>query len=215
MIRKYLFPIFYQISIFLISKKFNKIIFSTSILKPYLKKNNLHLFNFVMMLFNKKFTKRKKKYDIIFYNRNHATKHTTHVKKLLILLSGHLKICVIGDFFYHNNIVNFGWVTRAKAGKLIGKSKLAFNSAENFLTIFGIDCVNYGTPVVFDKNLKSHIKLKNNSYIGVNFDNLETAHSAILRLLSENNKKKDTMLWHDILTKKNSIKKFFSSYLSF
>ena len=58
-IRKYLFPIFYKISTIIILKKFKKIIFSTSLLKPY-RKNNFFLYDFVTLLFSKKTGSKKK-----------------------------------------------------------------------------------------------------------------------------------------------------------
>ena len=65
-IRKYLFPLFYKISKIIIYKKFKKAIFSTSILKPYMKKKNFLLYNFVTMLFNKQNHKTKKNMTLYF-----------------------------------------------------------------------------------------------------------------------------------------------------
>jgi hypothetical protein len=218
-IRKYFFPIFYRISMFVIFKKFKKIIFSTSILKLYTKKNSLYLFDFVILLFKKNFSypakhkRSKNKYDIIFYNRNHATKKTANLRKILIFLSSYCKICVVGDIFEQEKIKNFGWVERDEVCKLIRKSKLAFNSTENFLSIFGIDCINNGIPVIYDQNLNLEQKFQNHNYIPINFDDIKKSCSQILKLISKNNKKPNSDFWKSIKIKKINIRKFIYSYL--
>lgn len=215
-VRKYFFPIFYRISKIIIYKKFKKIIFSTNILNSFAKKDKSTLVNFIEILFDKKFynVNRKKKYDIIFYNRNHAMKFSDDIKRTITYLSKYCKICVVGDAFKHNNIQNFGWLERHEVFKLIQKSKLAFNSAENFLSIFGIDCVNNGTPVIYDKKIKPTLKQTNSNYIPVNFNNIKTASVKILRLVSKKRDKKNLYWWTNISLKKRSIRNFLSLYLS-
>ena len=62
-IRKYFFPFFFKISIFIIYKKFKKVIFSTDLLKKYIPKSkyNSTLFNFVFSVFNLNFKKKNLK----------------------------------------------------------------------------------------------------------------------------------------------------------
>ena len=78
MIRKYLFPTMYRISLYIIFKKFSNIIFSTSILKKYVSKQNKikSTFNFIFQNFNtrKSIRSEKKNIDLVVYNRNHDTK---------------------------------------------------------------------------------------------------------------------------------------------
>jgi hypothetical protein len=207
-IRKYFFPIFYSISKIIIHKKFKRIIFSTNILKKYEKKDNSYLFNFIEILFEKNLNAPKKKYDIIFYNRYHATKHSDNLKKIIVNLSKHCRICVIGDKFNQGTVINFGWVEREKALKLIQRSKLAINSAENFLSIFGIDCINNGTPIIYDKNLKPVLKYKNTNYIPTNFNNIKTTSYKILKLLRSIKEKKNLIWWNKIYLKKNRIRNY-------
>jgi hypothetical protein len=215
-VRKYFFPIFYRISKIIIYKKFKKIIFSTNILNNFAKNDKSTLVNFIEILFVKKFhnVNRNKKYDIIFYNRYHAMKLTEDIKRIIIYLSKYCKICVVGDNFKNNNIENFGWLDRDEVFKLIRKSKLAFNGAENFLSIFGIDCINNGTPVIYDKNIKSILQKTNSNYIPVNFNNIKTASVKILRLTSKKIEKKNLYWWNNILLKKKRIKSFLLFYLS-
>jgi hypothetical protein len=109
----------------------------------------------------------------------------------------------------------FGWLERHEVFELIKKSKLAFNSAENFLSIFGIDCINNGTPVIYDKNVKSIFKQTEFNYIPVNFNNTKTASAQILRLVKKKIvKKSDLHWWNDILLKKKRIRNFLLLYLS-
>jgi 3-isopropylmalate dehydratase small subunit len=211
-VRKYFFPLFYMISKIIIYRKFKKIIFSTNILKDFIKKDKSTLINFVQILFNKKNYKTKKIYDIIFYNRNHETKFSDNIKNTIVNLSKYCRICVIGDDFNHVNIKNFGWVQREKALKLMQRSKLAFNSAENFLSIFGIDCINNGILVVYDNNIKSNLKYKNSNYIPVNFNNTNVASAKILRLISTTKFKENSYWWSNIQLKKESIRNFLFSF---
>jgi hypothetical protein len=212
-IRKYFLPIFYSISKVIIDKKFKKIIFSTNILKNYKKKYNSYLLNFVEILFNKKSNYAKKEYDIIFYNRDHVTKHSDSIKKIIVYLSNYCRISVIGDKFNQGNVKNFGWIERDVAIKLIQKSKLAFNSAENFLSIFGIECINNGTPIIYDKNIQIFLKYKNKNYIAINFNNIKTSSHTILKLLPLIKEKQDSKWWKNIFFKKRRIRNYLSSYL--
>jgi hypothetical protein len=213
-IRKYFFPLFYNISKIIISIKFNKVIFSTSILKNYIKKNKNNLYNFVTILFDKKiYNNKKKKYDIIFYNRDHDAKHFDNVKKILIYLSKYCKICIIGDIFKHPNVKNFGWIERESVFKIIQQSKIAFNSSENFLSIFGIDCVNYGIPVISDSNVFSKAKFKSKFYIRLDYNNLKKSSDKILNLISQNIIKQNSEYWNNIFLEKKKIRNFLYLYL--
>lgn len=212
-IRKYFFPIFYNISKIIIFRKFKKAIFSTEILKPYIKKNKYYLYNFIFILFKIKTHHIKKKYDIIFYNRNHAAKHSDKVKKILIYLSNFCSVCIVGDTFEQGNVKNFGWIKRNKVFELIKESKMAFNSSENSLSIFGIDCFNHGVPVLCDSNLESQIKFKNELYIRLNFNNFQKSCEKILSLLTQKKTKKNLTPWNNIFLKKNKIKNFLFLYL--
>jgi hypothetical protein len=212
MIRKYLFPFFYKISSIIIRIKFKKIIFSTSILKNYVSKSKFLLFNFSFILFNKCNHITKKKYDIIFYNRNHPAKHSINIKKIIIELSKSCQICVIGDFFDEKKVKNFGWVKINKAHNLIKKSRLAINGAENFLSIFGIDSVNFGTPIIYDLNVKPRLKVVNNNYIRISFLDIKDACFQIKTLLSKFKGKKNVQWWRYISNEKKKIKNFLISY---
>jgi hypothetical protein len=158
-VRKYIFPILYKISIFLIYCKFKKVIFSNSLLKIYVPKKffSRTLFNFVLINFNHRktydsYNKKKKDFDFIFYNNNHETKYDKDKLEIINKLSFKYKVCAIGDFYDNVRIANFGYVERKIVYKLLSRSKIAINSSENFYSLFAIDAVNCGTPLLYDIN---------------------------------------------------------------
>jgi hypothetical protein len=75
-IRKYLFPLFYSISIFFINCRKMRFIFSTQLLKKFIKNKikNKILFNYALTLFDKKKVG-KKKIDFLIYYREHSNKN--------------------------------------------------------------------------------------------------------------------------------------------
>lgn len=213
-VRKYFFPFFYSISKIIIYRKFKNIIFSTNILKKFTTKDKPTLTNFIEILFCKQLHNTNKNFDIIFYNRHHPTKFPENIKETVIRLSKYYRVCVIGDHFKNGNVTNFGWLERNKVLKLIQRSKLAINSAENFLSIFGIDCINNGVLVAYDKNIKFFLKNKNTNYLQVNFNNINVATKKINIFLSKAKVKKNLNWWSNITLKKKRIRDFLLSYLT-
>ena len=167
-IRKYIFPFFFKISIFIIYKKFKKVIFSTDLLKNYIPKSkyNYTLFNFVFSAFNlsfqKKTAKNKKEFDLIFYNRNHPTKTSLMRNNIINFLSKSYKICSVGDLYNNINVKNFGFVNKKKLYNLLKKSRAALASEENFFSLFAIDAINSNVKIIsfnkvfHNKNLRKY-----------------------------------------------------------
>ena len=168
-IRKYIFSIFCKISVFIIYRKFKRVIFSTDLLKNYIPKSKYRftLFNFVFSHFffnNEKIikTKKNKEFDLIFYNRNHSTKTSATRNSIINFLSKYYKICVIGDFYKNSNVKNFGFVDRNKIYKVLKKSKAALASEENFFSLFVIDSINCNLKIIsfndrfYNRNLKKY-----------------------------------------------------------
>jgi hypothetical protein len=153
-IRKYFFPFFFKISIFIIYKKFKKVIFSTDLLKKYIPKSkyNSTLFNFVFSVFNLNFKKKKfknkKEFDLIFYNRNHPTKTSLMRNNIINFLSKSYRICAVGDFYNNINVKNFGFVNKKKLYYLLKKSRAALASEENFFSLFVIDAINSNVKII-------------------------------------------------------------------
>lgn len=189
-IRKYIFPFFYKISLEIISRKFNKVIFSTRLLEVYYKKikdkkiNILH--DFIFIFFKKNKIKKIKKYDLIFYNRNHITKKTENFNALIDALSKKFTICIVGDYYKNKKVINFGRVSRKKVQSLLLESKFALNSTENIFSLFAIDAINCRVKVFFDANIKIKYKINSNYLIPINYDNLFTTFRFVSSLLQKN-----------------------------
>jgi hypothetical protein len=141
-LRKYIFPLLYKISLTIINIKFKKVIFSTNLLAGYLNNNQKKnfLLNYIYLNFinHKDIKKNKKSFDLIFYNRKNLTKKNFLIKQLILRLPSEVKICVIGELILKDNVKNYGFVDKKKVIKLIKKSKLAFASSENILSLFVI-----------------------------------------------------------------------------
>jgi hypothetical protein len=170
-VRKYIFPILYKISTFLIYYKFKKVIFSNSLLKNYVPKKFFYrtLFNFVLINFNirriyNSYNKKRKDFDFIFYNNNHETKYDKDKLDVINKLSFKYKICAIGDFYDNVRVANFGYVERKIVYKLLSRTKIAINSSENFYSLFAIDAVNCGTKLLYDINSSKCYKDISNYY---------------------------------------------------
>jgi hypothetical protein len=158
-LRKYIFPLLYKISLIIINIKFKKVIFSTNLLASYLNNNQKKnfLLNYIYLNFinHKDIKKNKKSFDLIFYNRKNLTKKNFLIKQLILRLPSEVKICVIGELILKDNVKNYGFVDKKKVIKLVKKSKLAFASSENILSLFVIDAYNCKTGIIFDKNMKN------------------------------------------------------------
>ena len=218
-IRKYIFHLFCKLSLIIINKKFNKVIYSTKLLeiyyKKYTKKKKNILFDFVFVFFSKKKKKRiKKKYDIIFYNRNHVTKKTKEFDNLINLLSEKFLICVIGDYYDNKKVINFGRVSRDKVHDLLLKSKIALNSAENLFSLFAIDAINSGTIVMYQSDIDINYRVNSKYFFPIKSDDYFLSFKLISSLLQKNNKILDKKFELFVNKKKNAINNFLLDYFS-
>ena len=177
-IRKYIFPIMYKISLSIIQKKFTNVIFSTSILKKYVTKKNLRncKFNFILQNFNTKNTKVKfkKKFDIIIYNRNHATKKNSDLNQMVEkIYHSNLKTIIFGDklnFKPNKRFIYKGFVDRNVIIKYLKKSHYVINNQENYYSLFAIDAYNSQCLILSDKNIYKEKNISKN-FINMSFKN--------------------------------------------
>ncbi len=125
--------------------KYKKIIFSHDLLRKITDKNNDDFyFNFLLYKFKLERKTAKKKFDFIFYLREHSNKRNTFSINLIKNLSKKFKICIIGkNFIKRKNIYNQGYVTRNKALKLIAKSRFAVSGYENLYSYFWLHILDY------------------------------------------------------------------------
>ena len=210
-IRKYIFPIFFKISIFIIYKRFKRVVFSTDLLKDYIPKSkyNSTLFNFVFSGFNlsfkKKIVKNKKEFDLIFYNRNHPTKTSLIRNNIINFLSKYYKICVVGDFYNNVNVKNFGFVNKKKLYNLLKKSKAALTSEENFFSLFAIDAINSNLKIISFNEVFHNKHLRKYFFFLNKNENVFIIKNEVKKILNlnstyDNNFKKKIYLHHKKIT---------------
>ena len=179
-IRKYLFPLFYKISLLIIYFRYKGVIFSTDLLKKYL--NNYFLkkskFNFILNILKKKkyLSKYKKKLDFLIYYRNHKNKKKffpyLFIKKLLNL---NYKIYAFGDNLLIDKVCNLGKISNKKVNKLLSKTHYTISSGENAFSIFTLECINNNVKILTNsKTIFRYPKLKNNFiYVNYNSENFK------------------------------------------
>jgi len=217
-IRKYIFPIFFKISLFIIKKKFGKVIFSTDLLKRYIIKSPIffYIFGYVYKIFSYQDVtyKNKKKYDLIFYYRKHPSKNDKILIKIINKLSDKLKICIVGDHFISasSNIVNFGFLERKKVLNLIKKSKLSFATGENILSLFVIDSYNCKTKIIFDKNLITEDIISSKNFLKVDLNNINLSLKKIDEFILDYRFKFDNYFKKFLVQKNKEINLFLNDY---
>ena len=214
-LRKYLFPILYKISLFIISKKFKKVIFSTDLLKKYVSKKNLdfYLFNFVFIFIKQKKIKLGiKNIDIVFYNRSHVMKNSTNIKDIINQLSTKYKIYIIGKKVINNNLINFGYRNQKLIINILNKTNYIIASSENLFSLFVIDAYNNGVRIIYNKSLKKYLPQKSNFFYSIDYNSKNIINSIIKilnkPLINKENKKFRKL----IINKKMEIEKFMKEY---
>ena len=174
-IRKFLFPIFYNISKVILNFRFQIKYFETKLLEKYFNKSfkKKNYFNFILKKININKTKEKKTIDFLIYYRKHKNKifdfPYLFIKKLR---SRNYKIHIIGDRLNIAGLTNHGYIQNHNVKRLLKKTKYSICSNENIFSLFTIECINSNTIVLVDTNklkkLEVPIKLKN-KFLYVNF----------------------------------------------
>lgn len=156
LIRYYIFPILYKISLKILFLRKKKVLFATNILKKFVKNKDKSkcIFNFVLKDFYIKKNKYKKKYNLIFYYRKHENKiFSHHINFLNKLLKNKKQIIVVGDILNLKGIKNFKNVGQKKLIKLIKLSSMALSGDDNFLSIFNLQCISQNTKLIYNSKL--------------------------------------------------------------
>ncbi len=153
--------------------RFKKILFSHDFFKKkYDKKKNKIFYNFLLYNFQIKKEFKKKKFDIIFYIKNHENKKNEFAIELINELSNLYKICVIGDKInINNNIFNKGFVSRKKATQLIKLSKAAVASYENLFSFFLLDSLQHRLTVFYNKDYNPRKSIKSKLLVPIDYNN--------------------------------------------
>ncbi len=170
-IRKFIFPIFYILSSFILYLRNFNTTFSTMLLKKYLTKyvQKKSEFNFVLNALKLKKIKEKKNLQILIYYKKHKNKINLYPIKLIkTLINLKLKILIIGDHLNIDGVKNIGYVNRSKLNKLLISSKYAILSSENLLSFFAIECINSKVKLITTNRLNKIDKSIRNKYLYIN-----------------------------------------------
>ena len=168
LLRKYVLSFFSEVSLLILSYRYNKALFATNLLEQKKLKKKNYLFNYVLK--DIKFIKRnyKKSYDLIFYLRNHKNKNTDYQINLANHLASNLKIITIGEKINNRLIKNFGSIPRKKVCQILKKTRLAFISSENLYSFFSLDCYENGTYIIHNHLERKKIFDGNSFYLKEN-----------------------------------------------
>ena len=174
-LRFYLFPILYKISLSILNKRLKNIIFSTNILVNFINKNlskKIKL-NFILENFKfKKKYKRKKKYDLIVYFREHENKFFKHHFKLIYkFINNRKRVVVFGDKINIKGVVQFGNIKKNKVSTLIKESKYSLSGDDNLLSLFNLEVLENRIKIIYNYKLKFQIpKIFEKLFIAYNFE---------------------------------------------
>jgi hypothetical protein len=173
-VRKYIFPLLYKISEIFINFRLKRIIFSTDLLKPFLKKSTIAKsnFNYIFNLVDKK-KKNIKNIDFLIYYRKHRNKESffpyDFIKKLISL---NFKVHVIGDYLNLNSVTNYGYVDNKFINRILSKTFYTLASNENLYSLFTIESINNHVKIIVDKNQFKKIKFFKENFICLDFNKI-------------------------------------------
>jgi hypothetical protein len=193
-IRKFLFPTFFSISVFILKFRSNKYFFSTSLLKNNITKKIHHrsLFDVQLLFLKKNKLNFKKKYDLIFYNRNHSNKF--YYNYLDILNNDRFnkfKILSLGEKIKKKNVKNLGFVTNNNLINYLKKTKFALIPDENLYSFFLFDVIFSGSiPLVSKKEINRNKFLRINKELYIDYKNSYLPIDQIIKNLKSKKKYK-------------------------
>ena len=172
--RKYVFPIFYQLSIAILYFRDTKLLFSTDLLKKYLPKSYLKKseFNFVFNYLKKKEKKIKDNKSFIIYYKKHKNKENFFPLDLIKkLIKYNFTVNIVGDFLHMDKVKNNGFLSKKKLNQLLSKSKYSFLSGENIYSLFTIDCISNHITLFVDKKKGYQINYFKENFKKIDYKN--------------------------------------------
>lgn len=178
-IRKFIFPLAYYFSEFIILVKFKRAIFSTELLKKFIFNvfRKRFIFNAVLLTYSEKSIKKKKNIDFLIYYRNHTTKNPFFFRNIIIKLKKlNYSIVVFGDRINVPGVVSYTKISREKLLILLNKSRSTIISNENFYSLFCIDSISFGLSIFYDEIIKPKVFFFNKSmFIPLDFTNIDSS----------------------------------------
>jgi hypothetical protein len=172
LIRMFIFPLFYKISLTLLKCRNTQLIFATDLLKKYINKNlrKKIIFNFVFNILKKRTKISKKSINFLIYYREHKNKKEffphTFVKKILSL---NFKIHIIGDILNMPKVINYGRVSNLTVNRLLKKTRYSICSGENIFSFFTLECINNNVKILIDRNIIIKNKNFKKHFVKINY----------------------------------------------
>ena len=186
-IRKFIFPLAYYFSEFIILVKFKRAIFSTELLKKFIFNvfRKRFIFNAVLLAYSEKSIQKKKNIDFLIYYRNHTTKNPFFFRNIIIKLKKlNYSIVVFGDRINVPGVVNYTKISREKLLILLNKSRSTIISNENFYSLFCIDSISFGLSIFYDEIIKPKVFFFNKSkFIPLDFTNIDSSSIKLINHL--------------------------------
>lgn len=173
-IRRNIFPYFYKISEFFLNMRKTEIIFSTDLLKKYLKKETINKssFNYVFKFYSLK-TKKNKDIDFLIYYRKHHNKEIFFPLELIKkLISLGFKIHVVGDYLPYSSIVNHGFISNNKINSLLERTYFTVSANENIYGIFAMESFNNHVKLLLQKTEEKKIYYFKNKFLFVDYNSI-------------------------------------------
>jgi hypothetical protein len=167
-IRRYIFPVFFFISIKAIGIRFNRILVANPMLTDLLEKHkNIIILNDFFSLATLKeipgnITKTDKSFDLVFYYRRHQSKLPDLTLRVIkVLVNKNLSIAVFGDHANIEGIENFGYQDKSKFLSIMMSSNSIVLIGNNYFTLTYFQALFFKTiPFVFIDKSFNHAILK-------------------------------------------------------
>ena len=160
-IRKFIFPLFYKLSEFIINLRFEKkLTFSTDLLKKYLSNKTIKKSEFNFVLKNIKFKRKRgfKDIDFLIYYKVHNNKSSFFNYNLINDLTKlNLKIIIVGDKLKIKGVKNLGYLSQKKLSILQSRSKYSLCSGENIYSLFVLECITNHVKIIINKNYMNKV----------------------------------------------------------
>tara|TARA_A100001015_G_scaffold115414_1_gene128154 strand:- start:1813 stop:2817 length:1005 start_codon:yes stop_codon:yes gene_type:complete len=162
-IRKFIFPIFFYISVKILKYQNRYVIFSNNNFLN-LKNKIKSIYNFQILYFKTNKKKIKKNIDIFVYLRSHSNKNSEKIEKIVNYFKhSKYKILVVGKNFHAKNIKSIKYLKNEKLNYFLKRSQLVLLSSEILLTFFCLDALNNNCKVVFFRNFNNEERLLDKS----------------------------------------------------
>ena len=203
-VRKILFSFFYKLSIFNLKIRNKNFLFATDLLKDEASNYHKFLYNYVFNNFKYIDKKYSRKYDLIFYLKQHHNKNTNLLIKVAEKLSKNFKIIVIGEKINNKKITSFGKISTKKLYSILQITKYSFISTENMYSLFSIDCLRNGVHIFYHKE-SSPLKQVKKNMTGLNYNNFDKLIKNLESRLNLPYKRQNKILFKN----KDKFKKYF------